>query len=281
MNNPLRLSASRITLLFALPAAALVISHVVLQTAAAYGFKSFVVNLFHLGHERNLPTFYSSAALAFCALISALIGSSRRATGKPDVNYWWGLALCFLFISLDEFVGIHERLIKPIRSALDTSGPLFYAWVIPYSIIALMFGLVYVRFLLRLPRKTATLFTIAGGLFVLGAVGFEMLSGWTLDAFHGGVYANRGPLYIILQTIEETLELTGVVLFLHSALDFAAREGLSVAVGTGPAVLGHWAGVEAERYAYTTDSLVPEAAAVASKLSAGSSHEPVALEDSD
>src|SRR5215208_5096619 len=78
-----------------------------------FGYSRMI--LFDLDKEANVPTLYSSVTILFCAGLLALIAGARKKGGKRDYLYWAGLAVIFLFLSVDETAGLHERLIKPLR----------------------------------------------------------------------------------------------------------------------------------------------------------------------
>lgn len=220
----LSLTPRRLAGAFALVTCALVLVHVVVQVIRftsgddrLYG----IVFMVSLGAEDNLPTFYSAFALLSCAGMLAMI-AARSATERV---YWWLLALAFSFLALDEALEIHERLIEPLRHRIGAHGAFHYAWIIPYGIATVLFALGYVRFLIRLPRRTALLFVLAGTIYVGGAVGLEMIGGVLADEGRSGT-----PLYVLAQTIEETFEMGGVVLFIYALADYAARQlgGLAI-----------------------------------------------------
>lgn len=86
-------------------------------------------------------------------------------------DYWKFLSLIFLYLSLDEACSIHEISMSPLKAALNASGFLSFAWVIPASIFLAIFLLVFLRFIKALPQKTRSLFIKAGTLYVSGALG--------------------------------------------------------------------------------------------------------------
>jgi hypothetical protein len=133
-----------------------------------YYFGYSRIALFDLDREQNVPTLYSSATLLLSAGLLAMIAIARKRQKKGDSLYWVGLAIIFLFLSVDETAGLHERLIKPLRSGLHTSGILFYAWVIPYGIFLIAMVLVYLRFLFSLAVRFRYLIVFAGILYVAG-----------------------------------------------------------------------------------------------------------------
>lgn len=168
------------------------------------------IALFQLDREANIPTLYSSVGLLLCAALLASIASTRKLQKQSDVLYWAGLAFVFLFLGIDESAGIHERLIIPLRSTLDTSGALYFAWIIPYGIFVIGLGVLYLRFLLRLPAQTRLWVFFAGALYIAGALGGEMLSGaWASS------YGQENITYALLTSFEETLELLGILTFIY------------------------------------------------------------------
>lgn len=178
-----------------------------------------LVETFDLNNENNVPTFYSTFLHVTCAAILAVIGNQATITAR-DVPYWRWLSLIFLFLAVDEDASLHELLTDPLKSLLDLSGPLLFAWVIPYGIAVLVLGLLYLRFVLRQPLRTRRLIISAGCVFVAGALGFELIGGWYLS-LHGGKENLR---YLLLVAAEEFLEMSGLVLFIYTLLDFLSAQ---------------------------------------------------------
>jgi len=191
-----------------------------------YGF----VYLFSLGGEANIPAFYATFSLLFTSLLLALVASSSRGDAELSMTHWLGLAAVFAFISLDEMVGFHERLSDPVRARLGTSGLLFYAWIIPYGLGVLALAGLYMRFLLRLPTRTGAKFVGAGILFVAGAIGAEMVGGLFFEE-----YGSASVAYVAIQTLEEVLEMVGVLVFISAILEYADLRfgGLRLDVSSG------------------------------------------------
>ena len=178
----LTLTPRRLTSTFAVIALCLLLAHGAIQTVRfATGNERVggLVFFFSVGADTNLPTFYSAFAILSCAVLLTIVGAASRGGGEVASGYWYGLAVTFLFLALDEMLELHERLIEPMRSRLDTSGYFYYAWVIPYGLGLVVFVGVYVRFLMRVPRRTAVLFVVAGAIFVAGGLGLEMVEGAT------------------------------------------------------------------------------------------------------
>jgi hypothetical protein len=191
-------------------AAALVIAHV------AAGATDVGKSFFHLGREQNVPTVYSTVLLLLVAALLALVGQVSRTSGRPYPLHWYGLAVVFTFLAVDEAVEIHEQFGEPVRLAFDLSGVLYYAWVIPYVIGLLVLVVVYGRFLLHLPRRTALGFVFAGTIFVLGAVVMESLTGLVASSSDGEL----GIVFQALEATEEVLEIAGVIIFISVLLAY-------------------------------------------------------------
>jgi len=180
-------------------------------------FKNY--QLINLDEATSLPSWYSAAALLICSALLGLIAAAKRKLGEPRSLHWLFLALIFLYLSMDEAVELHERLIKPLRAALDASGVFYFAWVIPGGILVVLLGLTYLRFLLALPARTRNLVALSAGLYVGGGLIVEMLGGWYASS-HG--LANFS--YRFITCFEESLELAGVIVFIHALLDYARRQ---------------------------------------------------------
>lgn len=208
--------------------AILVAAHVCLQIVRFWTGDHFLFGLlavFGLGAEQNVPTYFSTVLLLLCGVMLGLIGIREMNEAGQDKLYWFLLGLIFLFLSMDEMMMIHERLTEPVRALVGESYAPHYAWVLPYGLLFVALGIGYFRFLLRLPRRTALLFVLAGVLYVGGAIGLETMSG--MVSREAG---NVNVAYVVLQTIEEVLEMFGTVLFLYALADYAERKFESVGI---------------------------------------------------
>ena len=191
--------------------------------ASVKGFIPFF-KLVDFNNERNIPTLYSSTALIFSSALLAIIAITHRRLGN-SYWHWVGLAAIFLFLAIDETATVHEKLIRPIQAALDTSGIFLFAWVIPYSLALIVFIVAYLKFLINLPRKTMILFIVAGSFFVFGALGVEMLSGQHIQSFGAD---NLG--YGIYYTFEELLEMLGIIIFIYALLSYITTQFNTISI---------------------------------------------------
>lgn len=169
---------------------------------------------FDLAKENNIPTYFSALLLLSASLLVGLIARLVRKTGALFYRHWLALSLIFAYLSVDEAASLHERLGEPVRYVLDPGGVFTYAWVIPGMGLLALFVLAYGRFFLHLPLRWKALFGGAGALYVLGALGLEMLGAW---------YASQYGVTFTLSMItlaEEVLEKGGIACFVYGLLDY-------------------------------------------------------------
>jgi F0F1-type ATP synthase membrane subunit c/vacuolar-type H+-ATPase subunit K len=85
--------------------------------------------------------------------------------------------------------------------------------------LVLLFLAGYVRFLVHLPRRVRRLFLAAGGTYVGGALGMELIGGnyasWATQLPYS---SERYMTYAMITTVEELLEMVGIVVFLHALM---------------------------------------------------------------
>jgi hypothetical protein len=183
--------------------------------------------LFDFNREGNLPSFYSACTLLIAAGLFLIVAGDARQRADRWYPHWLGLGLIFLFLAVDEAAEIHGLLTNVIGSMVDTSGPLLFGWVVPYALLTLLFAVVYVPFTAALPPGIRTLFVLAGIVYVAGALGMELVSG-TIVSAHGGV--SGGGLehwaHAVAYTIEEALEMMGIVLIVYALLLHIAARGI-------------------------------------------------------
>ncbi len=121
-------------------------------------------------------------------------------------------------------------LTGPVRELLGLGGGVLeYAWVIPGLVGVIVLGLVYARFLSKLPRRTWRLLACAAALFLAGALGVELLGGWWASANGKG-----NVVYVVLTSIEELLELSGLAVLVYGLLSHIRRHMPDLTVQAAP-----------------------------------------------
>lgn len=202
-----------------------------LLSLATVGLVSFVghggfvgsetlVQLFDTDLENNVPTWYASSTLLVAAALLGVIAVRKRTEREPYALHWAGLSVTFVALSLDEAAAIHSRASDAVRVLFgELSGVLHYEWVVVGAALVTVLGLLYLPFLFHLPRRARWQILLAGGLFVGGSLGMEMVNGVLVEANGGtGIWPRLGVL------VEEALEMAGVAVFIFALLDYMERQ---------------------------------------------------------
>lgn len=177
--------------------------------------QSFSLWLLYVDAEASIVTWYSAFLLLLCAILLAVIALMKSRTKSRYIRHWQMLALIFTALSIDETISIHEKLISPVRSALNTGGFFYFAWIVVAMPLVLIFVIFYLRFLAHLPRTTRQLFWLSGITYVAGAIGFEMISGPIAETS-----GTEALLFVISVHFEEGLELLGLTIFVYGLLSY-------------------------------------------------------------
>src|ERR687893_2197236 len=149
------------------------------------------LRLFDVGEERSIPTWFESTQFLLCSLLLAVVTVAKRQRNDRYSLHWGVLSIILLLLSLDEVASIHEAIGQQSERLLNSitgftpSGAIKFFWVVPGAIFVVVVLLAYLRFLADLPRSTRRWFVFAGVLFVLGALGLEMLSAQVSSSSEG------------------------------------------------------------------------------------------------
>lgn len=179
----------------------------------------WLTNLFNIRTEGNIPAYYSSVTILIASFLLGFISLFRKISGL-SYSLWLMLSIIFFYLSVDEAVQLHERVGAMIDSNFDLEGYLSWGWVIPYGLLFIVFATVYFfKFLPQLPKKIFWLFIISGAIYVIGAIGVEMLGAknYNSDNFSETINA-------VCYSIEEFLEMMGIALFIYSLLLYIKEE---------------------------------------------------------
>lgn len=196
-------------LILALLAAHIAVMSVEVLTGSDYVYG--IVPLFDLDREQNVPTLASTLLILGNALLCGLHWRVDRRQGNPE-RMWLVLAMVLAFLALDEFASIHETLMSILRKNVRATGVFYFVWVIPYLALSAAVGLACIPFLRRQSPKTRSGLLGAGILYVFGAAGIEMIAGPIYESLPD----KQGPLWILLTTCEELLELCAMALCLRT-----------------------------------------------------------------
>jgi hypothetical protein len=216
MQRVLRVLLSVVATLVITGTAANVISHHVAPTPEHKLAK--LMNRFDLNFEPSIPAWYSASALLVSSGLLFVIGISKWQAKDSLFKHWLVLGILFLGLSADEAARFHEMIHIVIVSQIEVSGIFYFPWVVPALIFVGFVGICYIPFLRKLDRRSAKLFLAAGAIYVMGAVGMEIIAGPLAERF--GFLSTP---HVICEVIEETLEMLGIVTFIYALLDYLAR----------------------------------------------------------
>src|SRR5690606_23710213 len=150
----------------------------------------------------SIPTWYSQMLLIFAALVAGVIGLVRRAQWEKYAIHWLAIACILGFTSLDEESQNHEIANDPLQRAHGTPYTwLHYAWVLAAGAVVLIVVLLFLRFWWKQPASTRILLALAAAVFLIGAVGFEVLGGFVQQN------VSTGMKRAVVNMLEETFEM--------------------------------------------------------------------------
>ena len=192
--------------------AVLLFAHLTTQVGIyAFGADKHWLDVLNMDRELNLPTLFSTLLLLTSARLLLQLSHASRQESAAD---WTFLSRIFVFLAVDEALQIHEILIFPgLRHHIHPA--LASTWVIPYGLVALGLLWRFRHFLNTLSAMTSNSFLCAGGVYVTGAIGMEMVGSF---AVRSGIIRLHSFWYGVITGIEESLEILGLILFLHTLM---------------------------------------------------------------
>jgi len=170
----------------------------------------------------NLITYASTLLLAAGGVLAFWLGADEKGRVR---RRWWCLASGLAYLSLDEAIGLHERWHRLVPVWAPQDGAFHMQWVLVGIPVALV-GMVALLWLVAgLPRRTRLGLVAAGLVYVIGALGGEMVGGALI-----GASGSRTLAFYVETSVEEGLEMLGIVLALRALLGQAAATGAAASV---------------------------------------------------
>ena len=175
-----------------------------------------MISMFSFDDERNVPTLYSGILILLCAVMLWKVSGVKDELQSGLSFYWKALCAVTIFLFLDEMFSIHEIANHKKFKGFwpEGNGFFHFAWVVPYFFLGTAVLLFFIRFLMKLPYVTRIQFITAGIIYAGGALGMELLGGKYKHSY--GLNLN----YFLIITIEELLEMLGMVKFFSAILDY-------------------------------------------------------------
>jgi hypothetical protein len=216
MLQPRRLLAIHLMII-----AGFALSNLPIGIADASGHRSLFgfSRLMRLEEEANIPSAFSSLALLACAIV-AFANRSRLASSDPDRSAWALLGGFFAFQALDEEAMIHE-IGNEIGARAEWGGTPYAIGVFLYIPILVWMVMRLFPFWLRQERQLRVVLFFAAGIYVAGAMGFELVE----NQLRSLGYDNFDLPMRISFVCEECGEMLGVAFFLYAFLRRFAELG--------------------------------------------------------
>ena len=181
------------------------------------GFDHIIVrvlfSLFFLDGEGNLPALFSTWLFLMNAVLFVIVWKAKKEADDSR-RIWLLLSAVFVFLAIDESISIHERLIDPLRQALDASGVFYYTWIIPYGIGIVVLSIFAIPVFWRLEKKIRFWFGLSAATYLFATIGVEMISGKYLTMMN----EKKDIVWILIITLEELLEMAGLIILVYALL---------------------------------------------------------------
>jgi len=175
------------------------------------------MSVFYFDEERNFPSTFSALIMILTAYLLWEISKQKKEVINKTSKYWKFLSSVFIFLAIDEYTSIHEHAGHILNLFTDKEF-LFRGWYIPVLIIFSGISIFFIKFYFHLPKKTRLQFIFAAAVFITGAVGFELLSAIVLEDLVEGL--NKALFLFVFITLEELLEMLGVIIFIKALLEY-------------------------------------------------------------
>jgi hypothetical protein len=172
---------------------------------------------FDLDQEGNIPSWFSSAQLLLIGVLMWCLAFLQAAEDQPSRHSLVLLGACFIFLSIDESLAIHERFKRYVGSGGD-----YRVWMIVYAVIGAAVIFAIRRDALaawKLYRRPTVLMIAALGLIVLGGLGMEVLDVEITDPHPERTFLNRSAVIL-----EEWFEMFGATIGLYAIVLLAEQK---------------------------------------------------------
>jgi hypothetical protein len=175
-----------------------------------------LVSLLDLNGERNIPAMFSFIALLAAGLLAGEVARRIQICGRRHAWRWMALAVVLGYMALDEALEWHEHIGWLLRAGHDLPGGWHYSWVLPYAALIAAVVVVCLPMLRSVPAPVRNSMILAGGIFVAGAAGMELV---------GGLLATYAPervgLYRLSVLVEEGAEMLAIALLIRTMVRYA------------------------------------------------------------
>lgn len=207
----------------------LILGNVFSNIYLAFNLPFGIEKLFAFSQEANIPTLFSSLALLLSSLLLFFI-NKLKSTFSKEKKYWNLLSFIFLFLGIDETAGIHEKLGSLLKFEFLDNLFIKNPWVLLYGFFVILFLIYFLNFLRILDRKFRKLIIISGFIYLVGALGFEVLIDFIISNSFVFLSNDFNIFLLLLGTLEESFEMFGIALFNYSLLKYIAKNQSEISI---------------------------------------------------
>lgn len=168
---------------------------------------------FSLDAEGNIPSFFSALLLFFSGILFLIISVYKRTAKDAFSQQWSLLAFIFMYMAVDEATEIHGLVMRPLNDLYNFSGVFHFSWVIVGIALLLFVAAYFARFFFSLTNTFRARFMAAAIVYICGLIGIEMVGG-----AYAEMYGEANITYELLTTLEESLEMAGMILLIRALL---------------------------------------------------------------
>jgi hypothetical protein len=170
---------------------------------------------FFINNEGNIATFWNTFLLLLTSAIAFIIASAKFSQQDKYRFEWALLGAVFFYLSMDESSVIHEKFSALLKNMPDINGWAHYKWLYAGGLAVLLLTFMFIRFYLHLDLRNKILFPVSMALYLFGAFGGELLSGYYAQA-----NGTKNIPYALMTHGEELGEQIGIILMIFTLLTY-------------------------------------------------------------
>lgn len=178
---------------------------------------------FNLDTEANIPTFFSAMLLLCAGGLFFTVALHKKAVRDAFTWQWVLLSLIFVYLAFDEATEIHGLVMRPFNSLFHFSGIFHFSWIVLGLLLLAVAGVYFLKLYSSFSPVFKRRFLEAAFVFISGLLGMEMVSGAYADS-----YGENNITYELLTTIEEILEMAGIILLIRALLLYIKQHVASI-----------------------------------------------------
>lgn len=174
----------------------------VLRLTSRLTYESTFYRAFAFEVGVNVPFCFSLAVLLYCVIVAARSGV-RAYTERRESFCWWGIAGAAVAVASVTIIGARKTVELVLPAVIQRP-----AVSMVVGLAAIVAAVFFLRSLLKLSASTRRRLAVAAGVYLTGAVAFELLS----EHYCGRREFPATVIYAVVSTIEEVLEMSGILL---------------------------------------------------------------------